>query len=190
VEPQEPAVTNGDVESQFVEVSRWFGVNLKLVRERLDESQTGLARKMADLGFPFHQTTISRIEAGERPVQLGEALALAEIVGIAVGDMIQRPSDVRLARLLTQATRRVADALVAIETNTTAAILAKTDLEGQFAAARDAGLDDARLMDAAADWFAREPEDAVQAGRASAEADLGALNAQQDTKEPDDGVDQ
>jgi transcriptional regulator with XRE-family HTH domain len=202
VGPQEPATTNDaahsvrdgklvndiePVEAEFVMASRWFGENLKYVRERMDESQTGLAKRMADLGFPFHQTTISRIEAGERPVQLGEALALAEIVGMGVDVMIRRPSDVRLSRLLTRATRRVADALVAIETNTTEAILAKTDLEGQLDAARDAGLDDAQLMDTAADWLAREPETAVQAGRASAEFHMSVRNAPKETE--DDGVD-
>jgi len=157
------------VEAEFVMASRWFGENLKYVRERQSESQTGLATKMANLGFPFHQTTVSRIEVGERPVQLGEALALAKIIGIDVRLMIRRPSGVRLARLLTEATRRVSDDLSQIESYAMDAILAKIDLDGRLAAARDADLDDIELMDNAAGVLTKEPEDAVRDGRASAE---------------------
>jgi transcriptional regulator with XRE-family HTH domain len=53
-------------------------------RVELGVSQTDLARRMKDQDFPFHQTTISRIEAGERPIRLDEAAGIAECLGITL----------------------------------------------------------------------------------------------------------
>ena len=149
-------------------MSRWFGENLKFSREKMGESQTGLAKKMADLGFPWHQTTVSRIELGERPVQLVEALALTKVTGVNVGDMLQSPHDVQLTRLLQKANRHVADLLNAIHQSTYEVIRAKIELESHLAAAKGAGLD-ATLIDTVTEWLAKEPEDMVRDGRTSAE---------------------
>ena len=43
-------------------------------------TQTELARRAAEYGLPFHQPTIQRIEAGERPVRVDEAVVLSEIL--------------------------------------------------------------------------------------------------------------
>jgi transcriptional regulator with XRE-family HTH domain len=161
-------------------MSRWFGVNLKLTRERLGESQTGLAKKMADLGFPWHQTTVSRIEVGERPVQLVEALALAKVMDVNVGDMLQSPEDVRLTGLVQKANRHVVGLLTTIEMSTNEVIRAKIELESHLAAAKDAGLD-AKLIDTVTEWLAKEPEDMVRDGRTSAEQILETQAALQGT---------
>lgn len=42
---------------------------------------------MKALGFPFHQQTVQRVEAGERPVRLDEAYAIAEILDSSVESM-------------------------------------------------------------------------------------------------------
>lgn len=47
-----------------------------------------LARRMVDAGWSdFHQATVSRIEKGQRPVRLGEARALARLLGVHLGYM-------------------------------------------------------------------------------------------------------
>jgi transcriptional regulator with XRE-family HTH domain len=66
-----------------------FIAAVKRIREEQGWSQGELAKRMADSGWEgFHQTTISRIEKGERPVRLGEARGLAKALGALVGQMI------------------------------------------------------------------------------------------------------
>ncbi|UZX04026.1 helix-turn-helix domain-containing protein [Arthrobacter sp. CDRTa11] len=72
-------------EAQFVE-------NVQRLREAKGWSQGELARRMAADGWDgFHQTTISRIEKGQRPVRLAEARALAKVLGSQVGVMMAPP---------------------------------------------------------------------------------------------------
>jgi transcriptional regulator with XRE-family HTH domain len=79
-------------------MERWFGENLRTVREQQEISQTGLARMMAEAGFSnFHQSTVARIEAGERPVRLSEGLELSVILGTPIGSLTWPPA--RLSRL-------------------------------------------------------------------------------------------
>ncbi|NUU30848.1 helix-turn-helix transcriptional regulator [Arthrobacter sp. C9C5] len=69
-------------EAQFVE-------NVQRLREAKGWSQGELARRMSDEGWDgFHQTTISRIEKGQRPVRLAEARALAKVLESQVGLMM------------------------------------------------------------------------------------------------------
>lgn len=72
-----------------VEEERRFQIAVQRQREARGWSQGELARRMSDLGWEaFHQTTISRIEKGARPVRLGEARALARIFDSNVSQMI------------------------------------------------------------------------------------------------------
>lgn len=64
-----------------------FRDSMKRRREILGINQTELARRMKALGYPFHQQTIQRVEAGERPIRLDEAYALAEILDTSVDSM-------------------------------------------------------------------------------------------------------
>lgn len=74
------------VESDFAEnIRRW--------RERRGLSQDALAQQMADLGFPFHQATIYKIEKGERPVRVVEALALSALLDQNISDLTAGPID-------------------------------------------------------------------------------------------------
>jgi transcriptional regulator with XRE-family HTH domain len=66
-----------------------FIANMKELREAQGWSQGELAKRMRDAGWSgFHQTTISRIEKGERPVRLGEARGIADALGTLVGPML------------------------------------------------------------------------------------------------------
>lgn len=78
----EESTQGAQEEARFVE-------SMKRIREELGWSQGELARRMSDAGWSaFHQTTISRIEKGERPVRLGEARGIASALGALVGQMI------------------------------------------------------------------------------------------------------
>lgn len=61
-------------------------------------SQTALAKRMAAAGFSnFHQSTVARLEAGDRPVRLSEGLELSLILGTPLGLLTWPPA--RLNRL-------------------------------------------------------------------------------------------
>lgn len=68
-----------------------FAANLRTLRESREMSQDDLAATMSEQGFPFHQTTVYKIETGARRVQLTEALALARILGVPVEQMSEPP---------------------------------------------------------------------------------------------------
>lgn len=68
-----------------------FAANLRLARERAGMSQEEVAQQMSDLGYKFHQQTITRIENGRRKVSLEEANQLAQAVGSTV-DALSRPT--------------------------------------------------------------------------------------------------
>lgn len=68
------------VESDGLPWEATFVENATRARKALGMSQTALAKKVAAKGLPFHQPTIQRIEAGERPVRLNEAVAIAQVL--------------------------------------------------------------------------------------------------------------
>lgn len=83
---KKPAPLGSDDESWFIE-------NMKTLRERKGWSQGELARRVSDLGWEgFHQTTISRVEKGERPVRLAEARGIAAALDATVAQMTSPPS--------------------------------------------------------------------------------------------------
>ncbi|MFC8037846.1 helix-turn-helix domain-containing protein [Paenarthrobacter sp. NPDC057355] len=83
----ERAVADQAEENQFAE-------NVQRLRELKGWSQGELARRMTEEGWEgFHQTTISRIEKGQRPVRLAEARGLARVLGNQVGMMIAPPAE-------------------------------------------------------------------------------------------------
>lgn len=57
-----------------------FAHNVRVMREAQGWNQSEMARRLTDAGLEgFHQTTVSRIEKGERPVKLGEATVIAGV---------------------------------------------------------------------------------------------------------------
>lgn len=58
------------------------------LREERGWSQSEVARKMAEAGWPkYTQMTVSRTEKGERPIRLNEAEALAGVFGIEMFEL-------------------------------------------------------------------------------------------------------
>lgn len=66
----------GDAAEQYVPE------NLRALRERKGMSQAALAEAMRALGKRWHQTTVARIEAGQREVRFKEIVDLAAILGV------------------------------------------------------------------------------------------------------------
>lgn len=74
------------------ETDRRFAANFKAARERAKLSQREVADHLRERGIPWHQQTVVRLESGEQRVRLGEAEALADIVGSSVS-LLMRPAD-------------------------------------------------------------------------------------------------
>jgi DNA-binding transcriptional MerR regulator len=71
-------------------VDELFAIQVRETRERLKMSQGELARQMSTRGFPYYQQTVRRIEDSRRKVSVGEAKALAEILGTTI-DRLTEP---------------------------------------------------------------------------------------------------
>jgi transcriptional regulator with XRE-family HTH domain len=80
-----------------------FAANLRAAREAMGMTQTQLAELMTAKGFKWHQATVYKVEVGERQIQLGEALALADVVGLDVAVMATPGDEVVAHRRVTQA---------------------------------------------------------------------------------------
>ncbi|MBF6330258.1 helix-turn-helix domain-containing protein [Nocardia transvalensis] len=78
-----------------------FASNLKTLRGDTGLSQEALAEQMSERGFKWHQATVYKIENGSRQVQLGEAKAVAAILGVPLDrltddtDSVQAVSKIR-----------------------------------------------------------------------------------------------
>ncbi|EFV14742.1 helix-turn-helix transcriptional regulator [Segniliparus rugosus] len=68
-----------------------FARQVQQLREEQGLTQGALARKLRERGLAFHQTTVQRLESGERPAKLGEAFVIAEVLGSTVEAMISTP---------------------------------------------------------------------------------------------------
>lgn len=66
-----------------------FGRSVRRLREQREWSQGELAERLKRAGHDnFHATTVSRIEKGDRPVRLSEAVAIAETLGSNLVEML------------------------------------------------------------------------------------------------------
>lgn len=76
---------------EFAAVSETaFRENVVQIRQSKQISQSELARLVGALGVKgFHQQTVQRIESGQRPVRLVEALAIASALGTDLPGLLQ-----------------------------------------------------------------------------------------------------
>lgn len=95
-----------------------FAESAKELRERNGWSQGELARRMVEEGWEtYSQMTVSRTEKHERPIRLGEARALARVLGSDVNLMVgyrspdNEQSAVALLRSVSSDLRRAVDRL-------------------------------------------------------------------------------
>ena len=65
-----------------------FAVQMRTQRDRKGWTQRQLAERLEELGFPVHQTTVGKWEAGERKISLDEAMAICVALDVAPSSMI------------------------------------------------------------------------------------------------------
>lgn len=58
-----------------------FGVTLRHYRKRAELTQAELAERMAAAGHPWHTSTVSKTESGQRDPTMSEIIHLARILG-------------------------------------------------------------------------------------------------------------
>lgn len=66
----------------LTQLDRDFAATMKSTRERLGLTQADVASRCRDFKVDITLTTVARIESGRRAVRLGEAHALAAVLGI------------------------------------------------------------------------------------------------------------
>jgi transcriptional regulator with XRE-family HTH domain len=71
-----------------------FGIRLRQARERAGLSQEHLSVNLLVMhDVNWHQTTVGKTEAGERPVRLNEAVALADLLGVPLHELAYDRAD-------------------------------------------------------------------------------------------------
>ncbi|MGW4638017.1 helix-turn-helix domain-containing protein [Sphaerisporangium sp. NPDC004334] len=68
-----------------------LGAHVRELRKRHGWTQHDLAQKLESFGFPLHQSAIARIEAGNRPVRLNEAVVLATLFSVDLPSLLMPP---------------------------------------------------------------------------------------------------
>ena len=87
---------------------------IRALRVDQGRSQDWLAEQMRERGYDMHQTTIARVERTDgkrRPLALGEAIALCDVLGVPLQELLRAQSvDTAVARAqLDDAIRQLAD---------------------------------------------------------------------------------
>jgi len=78
------------------EPERLLGQRIRAVRDAKGLSQEAFAAKLRGLGFPtMRQSSLAKIERGERGVTLSEALAVAELLGTDLRTLLKPESQVK-----------------------------------------------------------------------------------------------
>ena len=71
------------------EAFRW---SVKTARKRRDWNQQQLAERLTELGVPTAQSTVARLEKGQRGVSLDEAVALGVALDVSLAHLIGGPA--------------------------------------------------------------------------------------------------
>jgi transcriptional regulator with XRE-family HTH domain len=148
---------------------RRFAENLRQAREDKGISQVKLAQEMAVRGWPWRQQTVTRVESGQRMVRLGEALAVAEILGTSVTMLTASTRETSAVYLLASSTSKVKQAFEEITRWTQTLLWNQGQLRTTLGEVERAGYHDSSLVREVAEEGALvvvfTPEQAVREAR-------------------------
>lgn len=68
-----------------------FGQRIRGARTAAGLTQQEIADRMTAAGLKMHQTAIAKIESGERPATVAEAMQLACILGVTAAELVTDP---------------------------------------------------------------------------------------------------
>jgi transcriptional regulator with XRE-family HTH domain len=83
------------MDSKYVAIEHLADEKLRAARQSQGMTQLDLADQMAELGFPWSQPTVARVERGRRPLSLAEAHALLDILELNSGNLYRRIDPLR-----------------------------------------------------------------------------------------------
>lgn len=69
-------------------VARNFGARVRDERKLRGLRQDDFADRLAAVGHPMHQTTISKIESGTRPTTIEELVAIAAVLKVRPASLV------------------------------------------------------------------------------------------------------
>ena len=72
----------------FGRPSQQVAVNVRILRKMQDLTAAALSRRLDELGQPIRDTGITRIETGDRRVDVDDLVALAQALGVTVNDLL------------------------------------------------------------------------------------------------------
>ena len=89
-----------------------FGQQVRAARIAAGASQADIAVAMTAIGWRLTSSQVAKQERAERPVSVGEALALADVLGVSFYRLVSRDalSEPELRRVKLDAARRAATA--------------------------------------------------------------------------------
>jgi transcriptional regulator with XRE-family HTH domain len=159
----------GDDRGAFQRLDQNIAAGLREYREAGGLSQEELAQRMTGRGFGFSQATIWKIEAGQRPVKLSEAAALADALGIlSLSFLLDDPESSRHQARLQWQNHKALEAYQALKAAAAAYLEAQLELVLTARAARDAGVG-AGLVEMRTSWLDIPAERAVIEARIESE---------------------
>ncbi|SES28845.1 Helix-turn-helix domain-containing protein [Lentzea xinjiangensis] len=134
-----------DVPPEGPDIDRNVAVNLRQFREQRGVSQDELAQRMSERGFGFTQATIWKIERGQRPVKISEAVALGKALGLSSWThLTEEPALTRRLSDLQDANRRANEAYTETKAAAARFFEAQVNVVVAVREAQDAGLDTER----------------------------------------------
>lgn len=75
------------------ELTNYTAVNIRACRRYAEMSRADLLKELESYGIYLHQSSLKRIEDGDQPVKVHEAVALARIFEVGLEDFITTPLD-------------------------------------------------------------------------------------------------
>jgi transcriptional regulator with XRE-family HTH domain len=163
----------------FSEIDRHVAANLRYLREKAGLSQGELAQRMSDHGFGFTQATVWKIESGQRPVKLSEAVALSHALQLSPWiNLVAEPEVTRHQADLTAASRRVSAAHDVLKEAAKAYLQEQINLSYSVRAAQDAGI---AVNEVQTSWLDIPAERVVIEARVASDHEEEVLKQQDDT---------
>jgi transcriptional regulator with XRE-family HTH domain len=103
-----------------------FGYTVRRLREKAGLSQAALAAAMQERDWPWHQSTIYRVESGRQTVSFWEARDLAAIFGVPLERFSWKTGEANAIDWLDMAAHRLASSFAATKLAVTAQLSAVT----------------------------------------------------------------
>lgn len=140
-------------------VSQYFAINLLRAREERGWTQEQLAARVRDAGVPCSQTTIWKLEQGQREVKLTEAVAIGRALELwSWTELTRQPSTFNVGLGVDHWRKRAYETAAATRAAATAQLEALVNLAFAVHEAQEAGLSPTWLERRSGGWLDLTPE--------------------------------